>query len=80
MVKYKKIYFDYYKLAEQDYILCEICNNKGVDIHHLIFKSRGGKDNIENLICLCRECHIKAHDNPVFNQKLINIKNNEFKQ
>ena len=43
--------------------VCENCNsNQGpLDIHHILFKSHGGRDEIENLILLCRECHERAH-------------------
>jgi hypothetical protein len=61
MVKYKKIYIDYFGYHVGDFIPCEVCNNKAVDIHHIVFKSRGGKDEIDNLQALCRECHDKAH-------------------
>ena len=61
MIKYKKIYFDYFGYGEQDTILCEVCEDPAVDIHHIKFKSRGGKDEIENEIALCRRCHNKAH-------------------
>ncbi|MBC8231483.1 HNH endonuclease [bacterium] len=32
-----------------------------LDAHHIIWKEDGGKDTIENLITLCKECHRKAH-------------------
>ena len=41
-----------------------------VDIHHILFKSLGGNDDIENLIALTRDEHDEAHNNPVFNRKL----------
>lgn len=66
MVKYKKVYFDYYRYGEQDTIQCEICNQRAVDIHHIEPKKMGGsknKDVIENLMALCRECHTSAHNN-----------------
>lgn len=30
--------------------------------HHIIYRSQGGSDIIENLITLCPQCHRKAHD------------------
>lgn len=74
MKKYKKTYKEYFDLAEDENKMCEACNNKVVvDIHHVIFKSHNGKDNIENLIGLCRVCHVEAHDNKEYNQHLKTI-------
>lgn len=48
------------------YIECETCPyNKAVDVHHIDPRGRGGskdKDYIENLIGLCRQCHIMAEN------------------
>jgi 5-methylcytosine-specific restriction endonuclease McrA len=70
MVKYKKVFMDYFGYDIGDYIPCVICTLPSIDIHHLKFRSQGGKDVIENLASVCRECHIKAHDNKEFNQKV----------
>ena len=60
MKKHVKVYFDYFNIGEQDFVKCEVCDRQAVDIHHI--EGRGkGKDIIENLMSLCRECHIKAH-------------------
>ena len=70
--KHIKIYFEYYDYHETDFIPCEVCGKKSVDIHHLVAKGMGGsktKDYIENLIAVCRSCHLKCHDSPVFNEK-----------
>jgi len=76
--KYTKIYINYYDYGEQDVILCENCRKRAVDIHHIKFKSKGGTNDISNLIALCRDCHIKAHKNKKFNKKLQEIKNKKF--
>ncbi len=70
MVKHKKIYLNYFDYGEQDFIPCENCSNRAVDIHHIIFRSHGGTDTIDNLMALCRECHDKAHNSYVFNAEL----------
>jgi len=80
MKKYKKVYIDYYDYCIEDVILCEHCSNRAVDIHHIKFRSQGGKDIIDNLIALCRECHNKAHNSVLFNKDLKNKKIIEFKQ
>ena len=73
MIKYKKIYIEALNLSTSDWIGCEYCGKTAVDIHHIKFKSHCGKDEINNLIALCRECHNLAHDSMMFNQKLKKI-------
>jgi len=63
MQRHTKIYLEYLGYGEQDFIPCEHCGKKAVDIHHIIYRSHGGADNIENLIALCRKCHDMAHNN-----------------
>jgi len=68
MTKHAKIYFKYFGYGEQDLIPCEICGREAVDIHHILYRSQGGKDTIENLMALCRYCHKKAHMSKVHRQ------------
>ena len=59
MKNHVKVYLNHFDLLGE-FIPCEICGSKAVDIHHV--KGRGkGKDVIENLMALCRDCHNKAH-------------------
>jgi hypothetical protein len=42
---------------------CCVCHNsKGikVEVHHIIPQSKGGKDNYDNAIALCFDCHADA--------------------
>ena len=80
MIKYKKIFIDYWGYTIADYIPCACCNSKSIDIHHLIFKSQGGKDEPDNLISLCRECHNKAHADTDFNNHLKQIHANNIER
>ncbi len=61
-------FFDY---IEDDVILCEMmCGSRAVDIHHIDSRKMGGSnsmDYIENLMGLCRDCHIKAESDSMFN-------------
>ena len=73
MKKHTKIYFKYFDISECDFIPCTCCGYKAVDIHHIDPKGMGGsktKDYIENLIALCRDCHIKAHANEISKDQL----------
>tara|TARA_R100000900_G_C3262391_1_gene149833 strand:+ start:292 stop:549 length:258 start_codon:yes stop_codon:yes gene_type:complete len=73
MKKHTKIYLKHFDYGEQDFIGCEICSRRAVDIHHIEARGMGGsktKDYIENLAALCRECHISAETEPKFNEKV----------
>jgi len=70
MIKYKKIFIDYWGYTIADFIPCFYCGTNSIDIHHLIFKSQCGKDEIGNLYPLCREHHEMAHSLPNFNDFL----------
>ena len=67
MKAHTKLYFNYFNIAYDpatgwhDYIACEYCGKEAVDIHHIDGRGKE-KDIIENLIALCRDCHIKAHE------------------
>lgn len=67
MKKYKKVYLNHFDLVKDDFTYCEHhfieygAMIKGVDIHHILYKSQGGTDDINNLIGLCRDCHDQAH-------------------
>lgn len=56
--KYKKARRAAY---ERDKGLCIMCGRPATDCHHVIFRSQLGKDDPDNLVCLCRSCHEKAH-------------------
>jgi 5-methylcytosine-specific restriction endonuclease McrA len=41
---------------------CRVCKTaEGVDVHHIRFRSVGGKDETSNLAALCRCCHAEIH-------------------
>jgi hypothetical protein len=58
-----KVYFNFFGYDESSTILCEMCNDIAVDVHHLEHRNKTKNDFVENLIGLCRDCHIKANDN-----------------
>ena len=51
----------HYNVAPDDILLCSVCGKMAVDIHHIVKRSQGGSDEVDNLIPLCRSCHDKAH-------------------
>jgi ribosome-binding protein aMBF1 (putative translation factor) len=65
MKKHTQVYLKHFKYDTSDFIPCEVCGNKAVDIHHIINRGMGATDQIniiENLMAVCRECHIKYGD------------------
>ena len=78
MKKYTRTYLNYFGYDETDFIPCEVCNKQAVDIHHIQAKGMGGsntKDNIENIMALCRECHTKYGDKKQYKDFLTDIHN-----
>lgn len=56
---------------------CRHCNSaNGLDPHHVIFKSAGGKDVPNNLLTLCRKCHDDIHGRRL-NLVIVEIKKND---
>ena len=65
MKKYIKIYLKAFNYDESDFIPCEVCGDKAVDIHHIEARGMGGSkdaDSILNLMAVCRSCHEKYGD------------------
>lgn len=46
---------------ERDNGLCVLCGRRADDVHHIIFRSQLGTSEVNNLVCLCSECHMKSH-------------------
>jgi hypothetical protein len=67
-----KVYMTFFDYGEQDFVMCEFCQqDRAVDIHHLEKQSKFGnkkeKDYIENLVGLCRDCHNKCENDKMAN-------------
>lgn len=63
MRKHTKVYVDHFGWS--DFYPCEVCGARAVDIHHIHPRGMGGsktKDVIENLMALCRSCHLEYGD------------------
>jgi predicted restriction endonuclease len=60
MRNHTKVYLRAFNYHESDFIPCEVCYSKAVDIHHIEARGMGGNkdaDSILNLMALCRKCH-----------------------
>jgi hypothetical protein len=63
MQNHTKVYFHFFGYDESSYIDCEMeCGSQAVDIHHLERRNKTKNDFPENLVALCRDCHIKCND------------------
>jgi hypothetical protein len=68
MKPYTKRYLDSfgYEISDPtEFVPCEVCGSKGVDVAHIKAIGMGGsklKDNIENIQMLCRGCHMEYGD------------------
>jgi uncharacterized protein with PIN domain len=65
MKNHTKIYFKHFGYSPIDFIPCEVCSAKAVDIHHIDARGMGGSrdaDNINNLMAVCRKCHHEYGD------------------
>lgn len=82
MKKHTSIYLNYFGYTIADWIGCEICNSTAVDINHIDARGMGGdpkgkKDVIENLMAVCRACHIKYGDTLEHLEFLKTVHNNQ---
>ena len=63
-------------VLHRDNYTCQCCGKKNCQLqtHYIIFRSRGGTDDENNMITLCKECHKGVHDGTVvLNKKPKNL-------
>lgn len=56
------------QIKEEAGFRCAIptCNaTSPLDIHHIVYQCNGGTDENTNLICLCKNCHGRVHNNEI---------------
>jgi len=69
-----KVYFKAFGYDTNSWIACEVCRATAVDIHHIESRGMGGSknaDTIENLMALCRECHVEFGDKKHYKELLV---------
>lgn len=42
------------------------CQNFASEGHHILPRSRGGRDTVENCLSVCHPCHMRIHANPAW--------------
>ena len=65
MKNHTKVYLNHFGYTGEDFIPCETCGARAVDIHHIEARGMGGTkkaDTIDNLMALCREHHLEYGD------------------
>ena len=76
MRKHTQIYLQGMGYKKTDFIPCEVCGTEAVDCHHIEARGIGGNKNadvIENLMGLCRKCHIEYGDKKQYKEFLKDI-------
>lgn len=67
----------YFYIIERDNNLCQICGAAGQEIHHIIFRSKGGKHIPNELVLTCIKCHNRQHnlteEDPILEARLLEI-------
>jgi 5-methylcytosine-specific restriction endonuclease McrA len=74
MKNHTKVYLKEMGFSTTDWIPCEVCRATAVDIHHIESRGMGGSktaDTIENLMALCRECHVEFGDKKHYKELLV---------
>lgn len=51
------------RIFERDNGICQECGRRGEEIHHVVFRSRGGRGVFTNGLTLCNSCHRRIHLN-----------------
>ena len=76
-MNYKEKYLKHLEDEGITYLSCERCgasNAPAYDVHHIIYKAETQskeRDNIRNLILLCRKCHEFMHGDKKHREELV---------
>lgn len=76
MQPHTKLYFKAFGYDTSDFVACEVCGAKAVDINHHPARGMGGTktpDRIECLIAMCRKHHIAYADKDQFRAWLYKV-------
>ena len=78
MKPYTKTYYTAFGYSLTDFVSCELCGKTAVDISHIHAKGRRPdlKDEICNLMAMCRSCHLETGDKKADRKRLLLIHKN----
>ena len=65
MKNHTKVYLKHFGYSREEFFPCEVCGARAVDLHHIFRRGMGGSksaDTIDNIMALCRKCHIEYGD------------------
>lgn len=69
-LKGKKDYREY--VLERDSYRCVLCGEpEGLEVHHIVWRFRGGSDRPKNLVTLCKKCHDKVTRGEIKIQEIV---------
>lgn len=83
MKRHTKNYLQFFNFTTADFIACEVCEAQAVDIHHIDARGMGGgqgTDDIENLMAMCRACHMLYGDKKQYKEFLKEIHKNHIQR
>ena len=46
---------------QRDHFACQRCGSAADEVHHRVYRSRGGPHDLLNMVALCRRCHQDVH-------------------
>ena len=49
-------------LMEESGWMCDVCGDKAVQLHHLIYDNLGAEELDVDVVALCNECHKEIHN------------------
>lgn len=67
-------------IRTQQHGKCLMCKKPISHFHHIVPRSRGGSDTIQNLAGLCPECHTKVHTDTAFRKDFDEKKSGQLKK
>lgn len=63
---------EYRAAIARDNHSCVYCGNTTIEVHHIVFRSHGGMNIRQNLVCLCKAHHDMVHsDEPKWRDDLL---------